>query len=52
MQKISILSILYLAVLYICNLKNTYLFHNKAKNYVQIPIAAEAQTTFFGLPMT
>ena len=52
MQKSSILSVLYLAVLYICILKNKYLFHNKAKNYVQIPVAAEAQTTFFGLPMT
>ena len=44
MQKSSILSVLYLAVLYICILKNKYLFHNKAKNYVQIPVAAEAQT--------
>ena len=52
MQKSSILSISYFGVLYIRHQKHKYFNCKKAKNYVQIPVAAEAQTTFFGLPMT
>ena len=52
MQKSSILSTSYFAVLYICPQKNRYFNNKKAKNYVKIPVAAEVKTTIFGLPVT
>ena len=52
MQKNSSLSNIYFGSLLFMNLpKNLYLFLKKCKNYAEIPIAAEAQTNFFGLPM-
>ena len=51
MQKSSILSISYFAVLYIKPQKTEYFYNKTAKNYVEIPVAAEVQTTLFVLPV-
>ena len=53
MKKVAAFPLYNMAVYcYMNSIKNLYLFSKNSKNYHEIPIAAEAQTNFFRLPMT